>query len=195
MHVSNLHKYIFLSVPHTKSTSTRKWLERYYDARQIGRPHDTGTASDRDGYFTWTIVREPCDRAAALWRKIHRKHDRPPVEKWMTDKGHAFPQSFRDFAEILASGDMNEFPNHQLRPQAELLRGISLDMTFKFESVPDELTRLPFALNEIGKFPHLTKNGLMQEETADKLFCEDPHCESLVEAWSPSDFRLWDRAL
>ena len=155
-HVSDEHRFVFLSVPYTKSTSTRRWLERKFGAIQYGGPHEMIVPSDE--YLTWTIYRDPVDRAISLWRRIHRTPERRAYE---AGEGQ-IPPTFLDFVRILASGRVIDYRGRggpaQFWPQSRHLEGVKVDRFFRFEDVPEAYASLPF-VDEVGDFPHLSRNG------------------------------------
>lgn len=155
-HVLDEQGAVFLSVPYTKSTSTRKWLENQFGATQHGGPHEMIVPND--SYYVWTVLRDPKDRAVSLWRRIHRAPERRAYE---AGEG-SIPETFLDFARILASGreiDYRGSGGHaQFWPQSRHLEGVRVDRYFNFNEVPNVYAELPFVERVVG-FPHLSKNG------------------------------------
>ena len=158
-HVSDEHRFVFLSVPYTKSTSTRRWLETRFGSIQYGGPHEMIIPDD--SYFVWTICRNPIDRALSLWRRIHRTPERRAYE---AGEGK-IPSTFLDFVRILESGKVIDYRGRggsaQFWPQSRHLEGVKVDRHLRFEDVPDGLSSLPF-VDCVGDFPHLSKNGWNQ---------------------------------
>jgi len=103
MHVSHEHRFVHISLPYTKSTSTRKWLERAYGAHQVGYQHDAWMPDGCEGYCVFTTVRDPKDRAVSLWRRIHRGPEHDKIMRWhFVPKGIRFPETFTDWMRMLA---------------------------------------------------------------------------------------------
>lgn len=83
MIVSDVHRYVFIELPQTGSSSISRELLRLYDGRKILKKHATyrdflRQADERQKqYFAFAGIRNPLDRALSLYFKLktdHRKH-------------------------------------------------------------------------------------------------------------------------
>jgi hypothetical protein len=191
MHISDKYKYIYLAIPHTKSWSMRGWLALFYNAGQVGQVHEVRIPKECEDYLVWTTVRNPLDRACALWRKIHRAGDKAVFE---VRTKHPVPSTFGEFAVMLGSGVLNDFPKAQFMPQVQLLGDVVPSMIFRFESIPHKLTDLPFVHGHLDEFPHANKNKVLPEATPDVLYGQFPGAREQVLRWAPGDLALWEGA-
>lgn len=198
-HVSHEHRFVHLSIPYTKSTSTRKWLEREYGAEQSGHQHSMVLPEGTGTYFTWTTVRDPRERAVSLWRRIHRKPEHDKLMRWHFGED-PFPTTFEGWLRLLIDeqpfrygpepeGERQYWPQYRF---FEEMRPIPLDRVFRHESIPDRLHELPFVDNFVDDFPHYSKNGKMSGLTWDDIATHE--CHHLLTIWAGEDFRLYEEA-
>ena len=103
MHKSDEHRFLLISVPHTKSTSARKWAEAYFSAKAIGGVHEARIPNECEGYLVWSMIRDPFERAVALWKKLHRGPELPVATAWMKDRGFV-DRSYRGHYRITPKG-------------------------------------------------------------------------------------------
>ena len=195
MHISDEHRAAFLSIPYTKSTSTRKWLERKYGFRQIGYQHSIEAPDD---YFVWTVIREPKDRAVSLWRRIHRAPERELLRLCHFSKT-AIPETFTDWMRVLVTeqpigyrvNGRADLGARQFWSQASLLGDARVDRFFRFEDVPDAFIELPF-VTATDDFPHYSGNNRLPGLTWDDVATDE--AEELVWQWAGIDFALYKEA-
>lgn len=185
----------FLSIPYTKSTSTRKWLERDYGFSQIGYQHSTDAP---EGFFTWTVVRDPRERAVSLWRRIQRAPERELLRRCHFGE-RPIPSDFTAWMRVLVeeqpigyrvNGDA-DLGARQFWSQAEILAGVSPDRIFRFEDVPAAYVRLPF-VDVVRRFPHHSENRMLRHLIWDHVATEET--ERLVGEWAGEDFAFYEEA-
>ncbi len=80
MIISDLHKYVFVQIPHTASTTIAKVLVENYDGRHVLRKHsylDELRFLDRkrfQDYFIFGAVRNPLDERVSIYHKYKSDH-------------------------------------------------------------------------------------------------------------------------
>jgi len=183
MHISDEHGFVYLSVPHTASWSTRNWLTAHYGARQVGPVHGVVIPDGGEKYLVAANIRDPFNRVTAMWRKIHRKPDRNSLSKFLGDLGLEWPESFPEFVDLLPY--MGGHKNAQFTPQATLLDGVAVDRFVIFESLLESIHSLPFVENNPPPFPHANRNPLMREVTPERMRREYPDTVPQVQEWDP----------
>ena len=94
MIISHKHKYLFIEVQRTGSTTIREELCERYDGEPILDYHSNHfefarqCSKEERGYFVFCGVRNPLDDAASLYIKIMTDHEKAySEEKWRLDKG------------------------------------------------------------------------------------------------------------
>ena len=173
--------YTYLALPSCKSTSTRKWLIERHGARQVGGVHDIGDIPE--GSLVWTVVRHPVEWFKALWRRIHQGANRDYLSAYT-----AFPKRPEDFLRWLMEGDMP--PRYHVYTRHSVLLGDArIDMLFKWEHVPEVLTKLPF-VHEVVGFAHWNRNTARVPK-----FTLSPGTVDTLLSWAKDDLLLWERAL
>jgi len=198
MHISHEHEFVHISLPYTKSTSTRKWLERDYGAKQYDYQHYAYVPEFVEDYFVWTTVREPKDRAVSLWRRIHRGPERAKLMRsHFEPRGIPFPETFTEWMKILSESHHIDYGNGpkgwiQYMAQADILNVVEYAMILRFEDVPDQLHQLPFVDKPVTDFPHYSRNGQMHGLTWDDVGTDE--AEHYLNIWAPMDGVLYEGA-
>ena len=81
MIISHKHRYLFIQLPHTGSSSIAKELRKHYDGEPIHRKHTTyhrflKTASpDEKAYFTFSGIRHPINEVISIYYKLKTNHE------------------------------------------------------------------------------------------------------------------------
>lgn len=185
MIVSDQHRFVYVALPHTASTSTREWLIRQYAGRKEGKDHDAYVPTGCEDYTFWTVARDPFDMACGMWRKFARTPDHNALWNYLEFEGIDPPKDFTDFARMLATEGLPHFPPKRRfvhRPPWWHTGGLGsrFDHVLDFDMMPDILTTLPF-VESIESFPHRNRNGadLAGWETPDT-----PENRRLVQTWT-----------
>jgi hypothetical protein len=94
MIISHKHKYLFIEVQRTGSTTISEELCEMYDGEPILDYHSNyfelarQCSEEERNYFVFCGVRNPLDDAASLYMKIMTDHEKAySEEKWRLDKG------------------------------------------------------------------------------------------------------------
>ncbi len=199
MHISHEHRFVHISLPYTKSTSTRKWLERDYGAMQYDYQHYAYVPPGMEDYFVFTTIREPKDRAVSLWRRIHRKPEHDKLMRCHFEpKGIPFPETFTEWMKTLAESHHIDYGRGrngwlQYMSQADILHPEKCDMMLRYEDVPDHLHCLPFVDEPVTDFPHYSRNGQMPGMTWADVGTDE--AEHYLNMWAPLDGVLYEGAM
>jgi|GEM_PF-285679 len=94
MIISHKHKYLFIAVPRTGSTTISEELCEMYEGESILDYHSNyfefarQCSEEESSYFVFCGVRNPLDDAVSLYMKFMTDHDKGySEEKWRLDKG------------------------------------------------------------------------------------------------------------
>jgi hypothetical protein len=94
MIISHKHKYLFIAVPRTGSTTISEELCEMYEGESILDYHSNyfefarQCSEEERNYFVFCGVRNPLDDAVSLYMKFMTDHDKGySEEKWRLDKG------------------------------------------------------------------------------------------------------------
>jgi hypothetical protein len=160
MRISHKHKFVFISVPKTGSTSARMSLDEYSDIISVGcsSPYQHHTSATKlkkhfkevgwnwDEYFKFAFFRNPWDRMVSIYKYLenaHRSHQDFAVDYLKGTK------SFKDY---IVNG------NHY-GLQVDFLRDISNFYIGKFENLQEDFN---FVCDKIGiprqQLPHKNKS-------------------------------------
>ncbi len=183
MIVSHEHRFVYVALPHTASTSTRRWLCKFYSGEIVGADHDCYIPDGCEDYTAWTVTRDPFDMACGMWRKLARNADRTVLLRHLRRNRLNFPASFREFALMLATAGLPSFPENRRFvhwPPSRHCKGVTFDFTFDFSEMPNCLAVLPF-VDQVRNFPHLNKN---EEELFGWTAPDTPLNRRLVDAWT-----------
>jgi len=185
MIVSHEHRFVYVALPHTASTSTRSWLVKEYGGVKEGADHSAYFPKGCEDYLFWTITRDPFDMACAMWRKFARRADHDALWNYLDHHDIPPPGNFADFTRMLATPGLIHFPDARRFVHWPPLRhgkpiADRFDYILDFEEMPDCLTMLPF-VSDVTTFPHYNRNGadLAGWETPDT-----PETRALVREWT-----------
>lgn len=181
MIVSHEHRFVYVSIPWTASSSTRAWLRDHFGGEDQGELHmEEGIPRSLKDYFVFTTMRSPLERCISGWRRhLHRVKD-------------GWPADFPSFCERV--GELEEkFPRFWSlgQPQMNFIRPIEpyLDRALDFEKIPKCLLDLPFGPSpeQVRDFPHLAQNTERDEpeEVSDMDL-------NRLKAWYWNDFDHWE---
>lgn len=187
---SDHHRFLYIAIPKTGSSTMTHYLKAHYGAIEQGR-HHAAEYSVPAGYLCWTVVRNPYPRLLSWWDAwtfgyIGREY--PPEDR----PSHTC--SFAEFIAFMADNRDGEDLPEQIRmiraPQHLYSQYQPCTVLIKLENIQDEFRSLPFAKpipfgqrRNIGKW---RDRGTLQDfygqpgvaEAADKFGIEE-ECEAL----------------
>lgn len=181
MIVGHEKKFCFVSVPRTKSSSTRKWLVEHHGGKQVNELHDARVLDDTQGYFYFAGIRDPIARAWSTWR-----HERRTDHFWYS----SFVEFCRRYGEVVRDDPKLWV---MLAPQAAYLSPVyhRLDRIFRWEEIPHAYVELPFveSVDEIRLFPH---RGVLHDGLANQMPKPPKDVVESLHYWLKLDFTLWE---
>lgn len=143
--MSARHKFLYIAIPKTGSSTMTVYLKAYYGAIEQGR-HHAAEYSVPAGYLCWTVVRNPYRRLLSWWDAWtfgytgikHPPKDRP-----------SHTCSFAEFVVFMADNREGEELPPQIRtiryPQHLYAQQQPCTVLIKLENIQDEFSSLPFA--------------------------------------------------
>lgn len=128
--------YVFVEVPRTASTATRRWLLENAQGRLLpGGHHASVVPKEYLDRYCFATVRNPASRLFSLWCSC-------------TNRGR---ESFLDFVLKLTNirkfgrgGSWGIGASWIWRTQASFLRNVRVDTLLRFEDLPNSLAKLHF---------------------------------------------------
>ncbi len=81
MIISHKHRYLFIQLPHTGSSSIAKELRKNYDGVPVHRKHTTyhrflkTATEDEKTYFTFSGIRNPINEVISIYFKLKTNHE------------------------------------------------------------------------------------------------------------------------
>ena len=160
MHISEIHRFVFLRLMRTGSTSAGKFFEEHYSADALNRhpsKHSFLVPDAFEMFYTFTIIRNPFDRLASLWLKARRPVSARVGHAHMT--GIEFSPFIKMLLRCRAEGENSRentfMPKYALcESQASIIsRAKRIDKILRFEAFPECLVNLPFVSASLpGKF-------------------------------------------
>lgn len=173
--------FVFVSTPKCATNSMYQLLPLVFPEGQF----DGSWPPKKHKLFTWAIVRNPYDRAVAVWWSTTVDPTRTLKQKYCyvalgtTD--------FTKFLRFMLTRPHMLQNRHLSKTQAEWLRGISLSRTVHLETLERDLAAIPYWKPGI-ELPHLNKSvgrkhwtEYMNQERA-----------ALVQEWAGDDFERFD---
>jgi hypothetical protein len=148
MMLSDKHRFAFSAITKTATQSVLQVLREHYHGYLEGgvAMHSMKPPARAAEYFTFTVCRNPYDRAVSLW--------------WSTCKRDVDKYGFR--AKCPRADDFTSFmkwvattrPDHELtRPQWLHIHGVRIDRVLRFEHLADDFKSLPFYSGEPAEWP------------------------------------------
>lgn len=179
MIVSEKGRFVFVSMPKAGTRSMYAALSKRYGGRRLkGHHHRNDVPLKFRGWFTFSICRNPYDRAVSLWwSTCKRPGDRYGFLK--ASGGHTFEPFIRWLVD-------NWQKTHQpmAQPQHTWLKPVRLDRVLRFERLPDEVQALPFWQSGVA-LPW--KNQTVRDRPPASTFIT-PDTANLVQQWAGEDF-------
>jgi len=184
MIISNVHKYVNISIPKTGTISMRYWLTKYFEGKAVSEHHNWDWRPFVNGgsYLIFTVVRNPYARCYSLW-------------KWEMKTGHAGGMlvdqscSFEHFLLLLKTKPQMYFskdtsPDIYIN-QSDFVYKSGASEVLKLENLPDELKSLPFAHGKEHRFPYFNPHSNIKEPYSDYY---NEETEALVWDYCQDDF-------
>ena len=151
MFYSEKHKFVYLAIPKTGSTSIRRILRDRFDAVCLRDGHDNVIPPEFKNYFTFTCVRNPFHRIVSSYFHVHRKTNQiiPVDQCW--SKFHMV--SMCKYLRTTYRLDHYAYPQDE---EDQFIVGnehTRLDQAIKLESLEEDFAKLPFVTERIN-FPN-----------------------------------------
>ena len=176
---------VYIALPHTASTSLREWLIRFHGGIKEGEDHSSYIPVSYHDALFFTVMRDPYDRAAGLWKKLARKPDREAHENYWKSAGIPFAKSLTDYCEMLVEGSFPPARRFVFWNQSKHLNGMK-PRVLRFDKMPDALLELPF-VDDVSTFPHRNRNGA---DKSDYPVVWTDRARDAVRTWAKEDFAL-----
>jgi hypothetical protein len=196
MIVSHEHKYVHIAIPRNASKSVSKWLARNYQGECVGFHHQWRKPPEAADYLTFTVVRNPYERAASgsfalTWdgekaspeKRVPSEKPEPSTEPLEERLRKA---KLRGNATLVHQG--TNVPENGMN-QAHWIKKAGISLVLYFESLPECLGELPFV--DRGSMPplsHALERGIRPPGNFFDHFAED--AEACTWAYAKDDFEL-----
>ena len=213
MIISHSHKYVYIGIPRTGSKSMNHWLREYFDGRWYGGHHDYNVPEEAAGYFIFTVVRNPYDRAtshhfAVTWDEMGVKEEelgpcQSPQERLQKSRAilktrekqqqrQRPQQSNVPLEERLRAAALSNEGEGQHLNQKRFIDRAGVNLALYFERLPDCLRALPFVdPHNVPPFPHHPERGIRPDGDFFELFSGTDE-EQVVWAHGAEDFKALD---
>ena len=151
MIISDDPKFIFVHIPRTGGTSTRRALKEYcephYDNKALEKWHfklsqyNEILNLDLTSYFKWTRVRNPWDRLVSIYSR--RKRDKHFAKKFPECSNLAKEKSFEEWLKVIISRnkepvEMYEGIYRHIFNQRQYIENENLDFVSRFENINED---------------------------------------------------------
>jgi hypothetical protein len=177
---------LFLGMPKCALTSVHMWFRDVvpgYTASQIFETYDSLDQLKKDypGYKTFTIVRNPWDRAVSMWAYMKRDGHFKKILFWDP------PPSFDDFAPHLKTRNMGR--GWGVSTQFSLLncKPEDVDWVFKIENLKDEFHVIESITNSNSKLIHINES---EHEHYSKYYT--PETRDMIGQWFKEYIDMFD---
>ena len=191
MIISDKRRFVFVGTPKAATQSLFPWLVEQFEGRQVGM-HTRKLPAGTEGYFVWSVVRNPYARAVSMWWSVTGQG--PTSETYCTQAvvekyGDAGLASFLRWILEDAGADYSacpDLPPWWLGPQTAWLAEAKPSEAYQLETfgphsvarfVEEGKTLAPLYRNNDRQKEHGPWQRYMTEEAVD-----------LVGAWAPDDF-------
>ena len=168
--------YIFVSTPKCATNTMYSVLPKHFFGKRYGGFHCNRPPRRATWKHTWTIVRNPFDRAVSIWGSTCCN---PRYAYWRLAGG----KDFGTFAAWLAKHP--KMDNPVTRPMHDWLSGIRLDSVIHIEHLEDELKGLPFwrevPLPKLNTHPH----------SEWPVYYKDAKIIADIRTWAGKDFDMF----
>jgi len=177
--ISHKNRFVFVSMPKAGTNTLYDILREHYEVRHVGRYHNRKIPPECRKWFTWSIVRNPFQRAISLWwRTVGAPRDQKRYFRFPS-----YPVGLVDFMYSLVAGERRDGGHLRLN-QTDRLRGLRVDRVIHLETLGEEFKTLPFYTGQPEKWPHLNiSTGLPDEDSI-----LTPEALSLIKKWAGPDF-------
>ncbi|WP_017324760.1 sulfotransferase family 2 domain-containing protein [Synechococcus sp. PCC 7336] len=151
MIISHQHRYVFIALPHTASTSISQELKEHYDGENILFKHSTYrdflklASADQRQYFAFSSIRNPIDEVTTRYFKYKTNHGGQftnpsqfkPNGGWMTRTHRS------QFAFVQAGADFSTFFQRYYRLPYDNWSSLNhrqLDSVIRYESLQEDFS-------------------------------------------------------
>lgn len=199
MRISDKYKLIFVSTPKSGSHTGWKLMEENFPINNSSM-HNNIVPENKTNYNAFTFVRNPYERAVALWHSVLWTH--LSKNKKQQQIGQRYRKEFMkrvgaddfsSFCKYLASLDRNkpgDFYRHLIKSQTHYHSVTNLKNLkyFKIENIKEELPKYLLDVTgiKIKEIPHELKRN---HETWKDLYTEEN--KSNIIKWAEEDFTLY----
>lgn len=178
------HKAIFVSVPKCGTrTMYTKVLPQHYGGQRFGGHHETRVPDHARDWFTFTIVRDPYQRAVSLWWSTTQRAKEKTRDRYGFRKNVPEPDSLESFMRYLVEHKpcvMSLGPN-----QVQHLQGVRLDRVLRLENLDEDFKRLPFYSGRPNPLPVVNETVSERQHWATYMTGD---VVQLIEEWAFEDF-------
>lgn len=184
MMIGNSPPFVFTGITKTATQTMFAVLSRYYGGRLDDNvnAHSVEIPEYARDRFTFTVCRNPYDRAVSLWWSTTQIPDEVKFDRYGFRAACPNPDDFTAFARWLAT----DAPEHELtRTQAAHVAGVRLDAVLRFESLAEDFNRLPFYRGEPKVWPR--ENQTINERGPWQDYMTDEARRWVLE-WCADDF-------
>ena len=173
------HKYIFVSTMKCGTHAVYAMLKSL-GGRRVGGFHDNNPALIPEGYFLFTVCRNPFTRAVSLWQNTCIKHDRYRFRRFLEDY-----TDFTQFTDLLVRWKRKEVSaGHVLMVNQIHWHGhLTFDKILKLETLQSDFNSLPF-ITESTPLPRLNVGGY-----GDYKQHYTPEAVGNILEWAADDFK------
>ena len=144
MYISLKHKILFVAIPKTATRSIYKCMKDHFEGKRM-HDHDKVIPDKYKDYYTFTVVRNPYDRAvSSWWSTCKRGNDKRGFIRKYLKKDNTFLNFMKNIYAITS-----ENPDfHITEPQSEWLRGNNFNKIISFQNINTGWAQLPFNIEK-----------------------------------------------
>jgi len=184
MLISPKHKFVFLGIPRTGTTSM------YVALRSVAGPgaiytgkHDMKIPQQYRKFFTIAFTRNPYSREVSHYLYRHTKPANA-LYPWVKDWG---------FAKYIRWSTSREIPPHDFhdKPVSTHLHSVRVDMLLRFEDLPDAFYKIPIVKKTGVSLPN--RNACLKSKPWQPFYTAA--IARRVAEWAAQDFKLYGYGL
>ena len=168
--------YVFVSTPKCATNTMYDVLPKHFYGKRIGAWHNNRPPKRSAWKHTWTIVRNPYDRAVSIWGSTSTS---TRYNYWELAGG----KSFAAFAAWLARHP--DTGNPVIMPMHKWLSGVRLDSVIHLESLREDMNKMPFWRDV--ELPRLNK----QSRCEWTVYYTDDSIGANIRTWAGTDFEMF----